>query len=399
MSEPGRAGLRCAVHRFCLTGANMRTRLLKTLARINEHHPWSHNDAYAPFVIYHAWRGRRAGAVTGLDVGCGTGRLLRRLARVLPEVTGIEPDPDASKKATASTKDRSNVTVVQSAFPTSEHSRFDFVSMVAVLHHLPLHRGIRAAREVVTPGGRLIIVGCYRDEPRSQRWLELVSLLMNPLIGLVLHPRRASEPPREHDGPRSRADRLIHTDQRGPPRIASRRQGSPRPLLEVHRSLARTAELTQGMRTDLPRSVLDCRRSTGGRVSRISRRRTARRRQAWSGSADTLPCRRPLRTGRADFSAPRLKQAARALRVELPGSCVGVPGGCGGRKRVRGVFVHRPACRFVRDASGRSWRSLDGRCAATIVPTRAGIVGAGRRRGGGHRTVGSGRPAWRAGAG
>ncbi|PZF80961.1 class I SAM-dependent methyltransferase [Jiangella anatolica] len=179
----------------------MRTRLLEALARVNRRHSWSHNDAYAPFVLYHAWRGRRAGAVTALDIGCGTGGLLRRLARVLPEVTGIEPDPGTAKKAAASTRDLSNVTVVQSAFPTSEHARFDVVSMVAVLHHLPLHQGIRAAQEVVAPGGRLIIVGCHRDEPRSGWWLELVSVLLNQLIGLVLHPRRASELPENMTAP------------------------------------------------------------------------------------------------------------------------------------------------------------------------------------------------------
>lgn len=124
----------------------MRTRLLNTLAHINGRHPWSHNDAYAPFVVYHAWRARRAGAVTGLDVGCGTGGLLRRLARVLPEVTGLEPDPDTADMATASVRCFANVEVIRTAFPASEHSRFDFVSMAAVLHHLPLQQGVRATR-------------------------------------------------------------------------------------------------------------------------------------------------------------------------------------------------------------------------------------------------------------
>lgn len=193
------APMRCASVVFDST--NMRTRLLNTLAHINERHQWSHNDVYAPFAVYHARRARRAGAVTGLDVGCGTGGLLRRLARVLPEVTGLEPDPDTVDMATASVRSLANVEMVRTAFPTSEQPRFDFVSMVAVRHHLPLQQGVRAAREVVTPGGRLVIVGCYREDPRSGRWLEIVSLLMNPLIGLMLHPRRASALPQNMTAP------------------------------------------------------------------------------------------------------------------------------------------------------------------------------------------------------
>ena len=159
-----------------LTGVRLpvRTRILRTLSRINEAHPWSHNNAYAPFVLYQAWRARRAGAVTGLDVGCGTGDLLRRLARVLPQVSGLEPDPATAEKASAATRGLDNATVVSGSFPTTEPSRYDFVSMLAVLHHLPLEDGIRAAKESLKPGGRLVIVGCF-EGPAAQ-WSEVLSL-------------------------------------------------------------------------------------------------------------------------------------------------------------------------------------------------------------------------------
>lgn len=166
--------------------------VFRLLARINQTHPWSHNDLYAPFVVYQAWRARRAGSVTGLDIGCGTGTLLRRLAHVLPDVTGMEADPDTAKRATESIEGLPNAKVVPSAFPTTEPGRYGFVSMVAVLHHLSRQVGIRAAREVVRPGGRLVIVGCYREESRVDFLLAYVSLLLNPLVGLVVHPRRAS---------------------------------------------------------------------------------------------------------------------------------------------------------------------------------------------------------------
>lgn len=175
--------------------------LFRLLSRINETHPWSHNDLYAPFVVYQAWRARRAGTVTGIDIGCGTGSLLRRLARVLPDVTGMEADPATAKRAAESIERLPNANVVSSAFPTTGLGRYGFVSMVAVLHHLPLEVGIRAARKVVSPGGRLVIVGCYRQESHVDLLLAYVSLLLNPLVGLVVHPRRASTMPANMTAP------------------------------------------------------------------------------------------------------------------------------------------------------------------------------------------------------
>ena len=66
--------------------------------------------------------------------------------------------------------------------------------MVAVLHHLPLGRGIEAAGAAVAPGGRLVIVGVYREERRDALF-SIISLVLNPIIGLVRHPRRAARLP------------------------------------------------------------------------------------------------------------------------------------------------------------------------------------------------------------
>jgi hypothetical protein len=107
----------------------------------------------------------------------------------------MEADPATAKRATELIQKLPNAKVVCSAFPTAEPCRYGFVSMVAVLHHLSLEVGIRAAREAVSPGGRWVIVGCYREESRLDFLLGYVSLVLNPLIGLVLHPRRSSTVP------------------------------------------------------------------------------------------------------------------------------------------------------------------------------------------------------------
>ena len=169
---------------------SLAARAIDGLSRVNAAHPWSHNDAYAPFVLRQAARARRDGGTSALDVGCGTGNLLLRLAHRFPEVVGIEADPATAALASAAVRTLPNASVVAASFPSADGRRYDFVSMVAVLHHLPLREGIDAVRGAVAPGGRLVIVGVYREE-RSDAALSIVSLVLNPIVGMISHPRRA----------------------------------------------------------------------------------------------------------------------------------------------------------------------------------------------------------------
>lgn len=174
-------------------------RLLQAIDRANQTHPWSHNDAYSWHVMRQARRSRREGGTTALDIGCGTGNLLRRLARLFPHVVGIEADPATAALAASAVSPWSAATVINATFPT-DSQRYDFVSMVAVLHHLPLERGIEAARAAVAPGGRLVIVGVYAEE-RTDALFSIISLVLNPIIGLARHPRRAARLPQNMAAP------------------------------------------------------------------------------------------------------------------------------------------------------------------------------------------------------
>jgi SAM-dependent methyltransferase len=178
----------------------LRVVLLRLLHHVNEAHPWSHNDAYAPLVVLAARRVRRAGGTSALDIGCGTGHLVTRLAHELPDVTGLEADKATADLAAAATAHLPAIRIEHGLFPQPAARRFDLVSMVAVLHHLPLIEGVRAARQSVAPGGRLVVVGAFR-ETLSDWPLSLLSLALNPLIGMALHPRRAGRLPQHMTAP------------------------------------------------------------------------------------------------------------------------------------------------------------------------------------------------------
>lgn len=76
---------------------------------------------------------------------------------------------------------------------------------MAVLHHMPLGDAIREARQAVSPNGRLVIVGVYR-ETRADLPLSVLSLVLNPLVGAVKHPRRAAGPLQQMTAPTADPD-------------------------------------------------------------------------------------------------------------------------------------------------------------------------------------------------
>ncbi|MEU4311758.1 class I SAM-dependent methyltransferase [Nocardia sp. NPDC024068] len=166
--------------------------VVAALGRFNGHHPWSHNDFYLGWV---AARIRESGAREVLDIGCGTGNLLARLCRDADHLTGLEPDPRSADIAAARFAGTDAVTVVCAPFTGPLEHRRPAITAVAVLHHMPLDRALREVRESLAPGGRLVVVGCYRDAGFADHVAGTISAVVNPVIGLFVHPRRARSLP------------------------------------------------------------------------------------------------------------------------------------------------------------------------------------------------------------
>jgi SAM-dependent methyltransferase len=149
--------------------------LLDWIDSVNAAHPWSHNDHYVPWVL----RQLPAHARDALDVGCGTGTLLAALAARLPHVEGIDRDPAMAARSGARPVD---------LFDLPAEPAYDVVTAVAVLHHLPLEPALTRLRSLLRPGGRLLVVGCYRQATTADRATDLLAVPANLAIGLL--PRR-----------------------------------------------------------------------------------------------------------------------------------------------------------------------------------------------------------------
>ncbi|MBO0678119.1 methyltransferase domain-containing protein [Mycolicibacterium sp. S2-37] len=118
---------------------------------------WNHNTAYHPWLVD---IGRRHHGDV-LDVGCGDGLLAARLSPVSRSVTALDPDPGAVQRARDRLSGYDAVTVTHAGFLTFDPGtlRFDLITFVASLHHMPLRPALLRARELLRPGGELAVVG------------------------------------------------------------------------------------------------------------------------------------------------------------------------------------------------------------------------------------------------
>lgn len=159
------------------------------LHRVNQRHPWSHNDHF------HGWILRRLPARRrrALDVGCGAGLLLSRLRGHFDEVLGV--DADAAMAAASAERFAGDPAVaVRHARFEDVDGAFDTITMIAVLHHMPLEAALRHASELLEPGGRLLVVGLARPHTVTDLVWEVVSSLLNPLVGMIKHPHPVTKP-------------------------------------------------------------------------------------------------------------------------------------------------------------------------------------------------------------
>lgn len=149
-----------------------------------DHGYWNHNTAY------HRWILRVARHHRGdvLDVGCGDGLLIERLAPHSASVTGIEPHAPTLATARSRLTDVPNVTLIGTGFLAFEpgERRFDLIVFVASLHHMDLTVALRRARDLLRPGGDLLVVGLSANH---SAWDWILSGLALPIIriGSRLH--------------------------------------------------------------------------------------------------------------------------------------------------------------------------------------------------------------------
>jgi SAM-dependent methyltransferase len=159
--------------------------------------PWNHNIRYEGLIL----RSVPHHCHQALEVGCGAGLLAKRLADLSSAVIGMDVDHRALLLATRPLgKADSRVHFVEAdllSFPFSPSS-FDFITMVATLHQLPLRPALAALRELLRPAGTLAIVGLYRHQTATDFALDALAVptswVLRGLHGYFEPPTRKQMP-------------------------------------------------------------------------------------------------------------------------------------------------------------------------------------------------------------
>jgi len=129
-------------------------------------------------------RGERA-----VDLGCGTGRHAALLAPRFRQVLGVDVSEPMLELARAR-RGLPNVTYehrdLREVRPASD-GRFDLVMSAYALHHVDdLDQTLRDVRELVAPGGRVVLIDNVAARPAVPRWWfrkEALRLLAGDLVG------------------------------------------------------------------------------------------------------------------------------------------------------------------------------------------------------------------------
>jgi len=172
---------------------------------------WNHNIHYHRLILDSV----PAGARDALEVGCGEGMLARRLCRIVPNVVAIDLDQSSLDLARAQMPG-ANIDYVCGDFLTYPFVRgsFDVIGSVATLHHMDAAVALGRMRDLLRPGGTLVIVGLARSRLPADLPVEVAAVAVNGIYRLTKtywqHPSPTVwPPPATYPGMRRLATRLL----------------------------------------------------------------------------------------------------------------------------------------------------------------------------------------------
>jgi SAM-dependent methyltransferase len=149
--------------------------------------PFDHNDHYHRLLLRQVPRGCR----TALDVGCGTGRFARRLARRGIQVDAIDRSAEVIRAARAVSAPPAGggVRYLLADVTTMElpAGRYDYISCLASIHHVPVGT-LASLREALAPGGVLVVLGCYRQRTAADYAVALAAAPVNAAARVAVAP-------------------------------------------------------------------------------------------------------------------------------------------------------------------------------------------------------------------
>jgi 2-polyprenyl-3-methyl-5-hydroxy-6-metoxy-1,4-benzoquinol methylase len=98
---------------------------------------------------------------------------------------GIDADPAVIAIACRSPEIQPNMIFTVADLNVAGGGRYDAVTAIAVVHHLPLAGALAHMRSLLAPGGKIVVVGCYRLTTRTDHLVGLAAVPANMIIGYL----------------------------------------------------------------------------------------------------------------------------------------------------------------------------------------------------------------------
>ncbi|MFI1200200.1 class I SAM-dependent methyltransferase [Streptomyces sp. NPDC020883] len=151
---------------------------------------WNTNVARHPGIL----RAVPSGCGNALDVGCGDGLLVRKLAERAEHVTGMDKSPEMIARARELAADHQDLAFVEGDFLAADlpAAGYDFVCSVTAIHHMDFAAALIRMRDLLRPGGTLVVVGLAREASPAE-WAALIAAA--PVVRITKVLRRAGGPP------------------------------------------------------------------------------------------------------------------------------------------------------------------------------------------------------------
>jgi ubiquinone/menaquinone biosynthesis C-methylase UbiE len=137
---------------------------------------WNHNNHY------HEWLLRQLPArfERALDVGCGHGFFAARLAGAADRVDALDADPgviaEASRLHPSPRIRFREGDFLELGLPSDT---YDVATSIAALHHMDFERALGELKRVLRPGGRLAILGLFREASLLDYAVSAVAIPVN----------------------------------------------------------------------------------------------------------------------------------------------------------------------------------------------------------------------------
>jgi 2-polyprenyl-3-methyl-5-hydroxy-6-metoxy-1,4-benzoquinol methylase len=144
---------------------------------------WNHNNHYHRLLL----RAVPKGCLRALDIGCGRGDLASKLSSVCQEVDAIDPDEAAIDQVRRQYAGQPNITFSCIRFDEADipPDRYDFIVLLASLHHMDLQPTLEHLRRILRPSGTLAIVGTYKEKGIADYLWAALAAPLNVLFRLM----------------------------------------------------------------------------------------------------------------------------------------------------------------------------------------------------------------------